>query len=232
VFNAHVIAAATVAWVIGAPAVAPSHAAHSAPTPVTTTFTAAPQLAIAVADGRTSAAVGDQLTYTITVHNLGTTTANGLQISESLPSGLKLVSADHGGTANGARVTWTLDLKPGGQSTVTTVGRVGQTPSSLLRLAAVACATAEHGSKPLVCATHSDLLPAGAAVAGVHQPASHRIWYGIGAVALAGITVAAFLFMRRRSRRRAQLAECLDGPDEYGRDPERWDAPSSAQSDR
>jgi len=198
VLNTQVIATAAVAWLAGISALAPSPGAHRALTPPVASSTVGPQLDIAVTDGRSSAAVGDQLTYTIKVRNLGTTTANNLQISESLPAGLKLVSTDGGGAADADRIIWSMDLKPGADATLTTVGRVGQTPSTLLRLATVACAAVAQGRKPLVCATHSDLLPAGAAVAVANRPTSHRIWYAIGAVAIAAVAMAAAILLSRR----------------------------------
>ncbi|HEY2794311.1 MAG TPA: hypothetical protein VGJ28_18250, partial [Micromonosporaceae bacterium] len=147
---------------------------------------------------------GDQLTYTIKVRNLGTTNADALQISQTLPPGLKLVSSDHGGTVRDAQVSWILNLKPGEESTVATVGQVGTTPDDLLRLASIACATTEGGRKPLVCATHSDLLPAAATHLG--HPASHRIWYGAGAAAVLLAGGMAFVLTRRgKARRRSRM---------------------------
>jgi uncharacterized repeat protein (TIGR01451 family) len=159
---------------------------------------AQPQLDIAVSDGRASAAEGDRLAYTIKVRNLGSTDARQLQISQTLPAGLTLVSSDHGGFTRGGGVVWTVDLKPGEESTLGTVGRVGQTPSELLRLATVACATVKGGTKPLVCATHSDALPV-AAAAHDGQATSHRMWYGVGAIGVLVAGLTAFIFVRRRS---------------------------------
>jgi uncharacterized repeat protein (TIGR01451 family) len=173
--------------------------AHPKPKPVSSATTRAePQLNIAISDGRTAAAKGDRLTYTIKVQNLGTTNASKLEISQTLPAGLVLVSSDHGGTANAGRVSWIMSLKPGEVSTVATVGQVGATPGDLLRLAAVACATVKGQRKPLVCATHSDLLPT-AAAAGPPQRKTHWIWYGAGSVGLLVAGLAMFISMRRRT---------------------------------
>jgi uncharacterized repeat protein (TIGR01451 family) len=169
---------------------------HPKPKPSVSTV-AAPQLNIAITDGRIAAARGDRLTYTIRVQNLGTTTAQNLHISQTLPPGLSLVSADHHGTASAGRVSWIVNLKPGEESTVATIGHVGPTPADLLRLASVVCATAKGGRKPLVCATHSDLLPTATGTR-VDQSTSDRIWYGMagGAVLVAGLV--AFILRRRR----------------------------------
>ena len=78
---------------------------------------------------------------------------------------------------------------------------MGDTPEDLLRLATVACASIEGGDKPIVCATHSDQLPAGAAAeAAAHEaanPVTSRLWYaGVGAV-LAALLLTALLVLRR-----------------------------------
>jgi uncharacterized repeat protein (TIGR01451 family) len=206
-------ATAAVALTVGTPSPASvagaayvRHAQHAHRGPgASTPATAAPgpQLSIAITDGRTSTSEGDRLTYTITIRNLGSSAAKALQVSQTLPTGLSFVSTDHRGKAGGGRVAWTVDLAAGGESTLATVARVGRTPDALLRLATVACAAVTGDAKPVVCSTHSDLLPAGAA-----RPAptgSHPRWYGAGAVALVGGVLVAML-MRRRKRRSSPVA--------------------------
>ncbi|MEU8384641.1 hypothetical protein, partial [Streptosporangium sp. NPDC048865] len=118
-----------------------------------------PTLSIGVDNGRTSARKGDRLTYTVTVRNIGTTDARGLHLTQSLPEGLRFLSADRGGRARPGQVTWAVDLKAGRNATVHTTAEVQDTPGHLLRLATVACASAMKGGRPIVCATHSDRLP-------------------------------------------------------------------------
>ncbi|MER5419195.1 hypothetical protein [Streptosporangium roseum] len=153
----------------------------------------APTLSIGVDNGRTSAKEGDRLSYTVTVRNIGTTDASDLRLTQSLPTGLKLVSADRDGKAKAGHVTWTVDLKAGRNATFHTTAEVQATPDDLLRLATVACASAEADDKPIVCATHSDQLPAGAAAAGaaaadaarpVATPAPARPWYVLAGAGL------------------------------------------------
>ncbi|MEV4628319.1 hypothetical protein AB0J90_18810 [Micromonospora sp. NPDC049523] len=172
-----------------------------APTP--TVDAVQPLLSIAIDNGRTSAAAGDELTYKITIRNLGTTEAKGIEISQSLPTGLTFTSADNGGTAHAGRVVWPTDLKTGQEATFTTVARVGQTPDELLRLATVACAATDGAEKPLVCATHSDLLPAGAAAIRTTEGKAIAPWirYGAAAAALAVLALVATVVVRRRRRR-------------------------------
>ncbi|WP_329089989.1 MULTISPECIES: hypothetical protein [unclassified Streptosporangium] len=163
-----------------------------------------PTLSIGVDNGRTSAEKGDRLTYTVTLRNIGTTDARGLHLSQSLPDGLRFVSADHGGKARPGRVTWAVDLKAGRNATVHTTAEVQDTPAHLLRLATVACASAMRDGRPIVCATHSDRLPAGAAAeaeaARAATPPVNRLWYvggGLLVLVLTGVLAA------RRARRRA-----------------------------
>ncbi|MFD8560812.1 hypothetical protein ACWDOR_06945 [Streptosporangium canum] len=148
----------------------------------------APTLSISVDNGRTSAKEGDRLSYTVTVRNIGTTDASDLRLTQSLPAGLKLVSADRDGRAKAGHVTWTVDLKAGRNAAFHTTAEVRATPDDLLRLATVACASAEADDKPIVCATHSDQLPAGAAADDAARsaatPAPARPWYVLAGAGL------------------------------------------------
>ena len=65
-------------------------------------------------DNLATAKVGQQTTYTITGGNAGGQTAEGVVISDTLPPGLRLVSASNGGQLTDGRVVWNLgDLAPG-----------------------------------------------------------------------------------------------------------------------
>ena len=143
------VAPAAVASATGASA----HAVDAAP--------GAPQLSIAVDDGRTSAAAGDLLSYTVTVRNLGATPLGGLHVTQSMPTGLTFGSADSAGLATADTVTWKVDLGATGTATVHSTMSLSATPKELLRLATVACVSVSPGGPPVVCASHSDLLPAG-----------------------------------------------------------------------
>ncbi|MCX5065921.1 DUF11 domain-containing protein [Micromonospora lupini] len=200
------LATALAVWVLAGPAVAPAQAAAPTPKPSASASPAGPLLSITVDDGRTEAAAGDELTYRLTVRNLGTGKVSGIKVSQSLPTGLTLVSADRGGKARDGAVTWATDLKVGQESTFTTVARVGDTPKDLLRLATVACATAKGGTKPLVCATHSDLLPAGVVAPAVEDAGISWLWSAGAAAALLIIGLGVFVLLRRNRRRRAAPA--------------------------
>ena len=168
----------------------------------------APALSIGVDDGRQAAKPGDLLNYTVKIQNIGTTSAKGLDVVQTLPAGLKLISASRHGAARAGQVTWKVNLPVGRADTFGVVGRVGQTPKQLLRLATIACASTGGGIKPIVCAAHSDELPAGAAAAAYarHAAAGHNVGYvRVIGVALLLAVVAAIggrsLLLRRRTRR-------------------------------
>jgi uncharacterized repeat protein (TIGR01451 family) len=187
---------------------------------------AAPQLSIAVNDGRTAAAVGDTLHFTITLKNQGAAAVTGLVVSQTMPTGLNFVSADSGGVVNGKTVMWSADLKDAGVMTMHTTMSVSTTPSGILRLATVACASTSPLAPPVVCASHSDQLPAGkaaaaagtaaaakrvAAAAGHREAAkaptisastsssSQRTWWYVGAIAAVFAVAAALVFRRRKA---------------------------------
>ncbi|WP_410816493.1 hypothetical protein [Micromonospora sp. 050-3] len=201
-----VLATALAAWVLVGPAVDPAQAAAPTPKPSASASPPGPLLSITVDDGRTEVSAGDELTYRLTVRNLGATTVADIKVSQSMPTGLTLVSADRGGKARDGAVTWATDLKVGQESTFTTVARVGETPKDLLRLATVACATAKGGTKPLVCATHSDLLPAGAVAPAAEDTGTSWLWSAGAAAALLIIGLGAFVLRHRNRRRRVAPA--------------------------
>ena len=170
---------------------------------------ASPQLSIAIDNGKKSTTIGDTLDYVITVQNLGTADVDGLLIAQSLPSGLDFGTADAGGTADASEVTWNLDLKATTTATFHTTMTVTATPAELLRLASVVCANSSADGSPIVCAAHSDQLPAGAAAEAAASalagdattPASgiSSWWYlggGIGVVVV--VAALAVLLVRRR----------------------------------
>jgi uncharacterized repeat protein (TIGR01451 family) len=81
-----------------------------------------------VKDMPTDARVGQEVTFTITVHNLGHGTARGVQLHETPPQGMQLVSvADHGTIQAGTAVWHLGNLAPGASRTVHGTVRVTQT---------------------------------------------------------------------------------------------------------
>lgn len=187
------------------PTSASTPAAVGASTAVSAGAATGPQLRISVDNGRTSAVLGDSLNYTVTIANLGSTNAAGLQITQSVPTGLTFKSADVGGKVESGNVHWAIDLKSTKTIVVHTTMTVSSTPADLLRLATVACASISVKAPPIVCASHSDQLPAGkaAAVAQASPPTNNNMWWwyvGGGVVLLILIgTVVVLLGRRRRS---------------------------------
>ncbi len=172
-----------------------------------------PQLSIAVDDGHTTTVVGDTLDYTVTIRNLGPTAVTALRITQTTPPGLDFVSADLGGVVRSGAVEWDVDLDASGQATRHTTMKVVTTPDDLLRLASVACAITSVGAAPVVCASHSDQLPAGA-VAEANRTAESssdaavatatssndagRLLLGAGIVLLLAVVAVAVVLLRRR----------------------------------
>jgi uncharacterized repeat protein (TIGR01451 family) len=169
--------------------------------------TAKPQLRIAVDNGREFTDKGDRLEYAVTVSNLGGAKIRDLLITQSVPAGATFESADDRGVYRAGKVTWKLNLKASKNVVLRASMTVASTPDEELRLATVACAQILTTGAPLVCASDSDQLPAGAA-AETAQRAAEQIaagsdsrvwWYAGGAVAVIGAAVGVLLVVRARS---------------------------------
>ena len=184
------------AGLIAVPAAGVPHPAATVRAP------AAPALTISVSDGRTVADPGDQLTYVITVRNGGRASAPHLEVTQTLSPGLDFLSSSPSAKAVRRRVTWPAAIAAGGMQIFRVVARVTRTPARAARLAAVACASARGGSRPIVCAAHLDRLPAAAAASASRsaRPAGMPPLAYAGA-ALAVVAAAALaVFARRRVR--------------------------------
>jgi uncharacterized repeat protein (TIGR01451 family) len=172
--------------------------------------TSGPQLSIAVSDGRSSVQEGDQLTYTVQLHNIGRHGARRLRLVQTLPAGLKLISATRRPATRKGSLTWRISLPAGHTDTFRVTGQVGQTPGQLLRLATVVCASAGSSTRPIVCGAHSDELPAGAVAAAQQGQATasaasgrtrmqvlRPVAAGLGLLLIISVT---WLVVRRRRR--------------------------------
>jgi uncharacterized repeat protein (TIGR01451 family) len=167
---------------------------------------AGPVLTISVTDGRTAANPGDKLAYLVRVHDGGTARARHLTITQTLSAGLGFVSASPRATAAGGRVTWRASIAAGATATFRVVARVTRTPARLLRLAAVACASAEGGTRPIVCAAHLDRLPAATAASAPRAAGTPAgpfpLPYAAAALAVLAASALALLARRRARLRR------------------------------
>lgn len=169
---------------------------------------AAPQLSITITDGQESTSAGSQVSYSVSVQNLGSSDASTLTITQSLPDGVSFVSADSAGTLDGSTISWEVNLKAAETTSLSSVVAVGETPADLLRLATTVCAAASTAAAPIVCASDSDLLPAGAqaSVEAAEGDSGSRQWAAWAVPALIALTVlliaaAASLIVRHRKRK-------------------------------
>jgi len=89
----------------------------------------APSIAITKA-GPAEAYLNDRITYTITVSNPSETMAEGVVVTDDLPSQFAYVESSPSGTASGGRIVWQLGSIPGGTertvSVAVTAGAVGE----------------------------------------------------------------------------------------------------------
>jgi uncharacterized repeat protein (TIGR01451 family) len=187
------------------PASAAIVAAHATRPPVRHRF-AGPRLSISVSDDRTSAKVGDRLSYTVSIRNVGTAEVPHLTITLTLPRGVPLSAISRHGASAGEKATWHASVPAGRTQTFRATGQVNRPPAQLVRLAAVACAAARLGGNPIVCAADLDRSPAGAPAAAVKSgragdPTGALVTAGGAAAAVAAV-IAVVVASRRTRRRR------------------------------
>jgi hypothetical protein len=84
---------------------------------------------------------------------------------QTLPVNMKFISATKHPAEHAGQLTWRRSLAAGRTDKFRVVGKVGRTPGQLLRLATIACADIGSSLRPIMCAAHSDELPAGAVAA-------------------------------------------------------------------
>ena len=77
-----------------------------------------PEFSMSKTDGRTTAAPGETLTYTITVENISTKNATGVTVVDTLPGTVAFISADNGGVHSNGSITWN-NLNVAGNSSIT-----------------------------------------------------------------------------------------------------------------
>jgi uncharacterized repeat protein (TIGR01451 family) len=185
----------------GTPSASPAPSATARPSAV-------PDLSISVSDGRTAAAAGDRLTYTVRLSNAGPSSVRRVEITQTLPVGLKFISASRQGVMTAGKVIWHARLPAGSVETFSVTTQLTHTPAQLLRLAAVACAALEGSTKPVVCAAHLDQLPAEAAAAARARQAATPtagvpvvyLAAGLVVTAAGALVAGGVVRMRRRPR--------------------------------
>jgi uncharacterized repeat protein (TIGR01451 family) len=114
----------------------------------TTTVSADADVGIGKTDSPDPVNVGDNLTYTISVPNFGPAQANGVTVTDPLPTGATFVSATPGTCSGNSTVTCTLgSIAPGASATVTIVVAVGSnTSGSLTNTASVAATSPDSNT--------------------------------------------------------------------------------------
>ncbi len=164
-----------------------------------------PALRIGIDNGHTSVRTGDRLTYVTKVTNTGTTKTPELLLTQTLVPGLKLISSAPKGALTGDRITWNRALPTGRTDRFSVTVEVGRLAARTQRLAAVACASAKTGERPIVCASHLDLLRKTAAE-GSKNSGLIPGWVRWSTIAGAGAILAAGAVLFLRRRRKAQNA--------------------------
>ncbi len=110
--------------------------------------------------GPASVAVGDTLTYVLTVTNSGPDTAAAVALTDSLPTGVTFVSASGGGTLTGTAVTWSLGSLAGATASVDTVKVVATATGAKTNIARVTSTTADPDSTDLRAVAATNLTGA------------------------------------------------------------------------
>ncbi|PSK96303.1 putative repeat protein (TIGR01451 family) [Murinocardiopsis flavida] len=190
-----VATAAVLAWGFAAPAVADGGPATAG----------RPALSIAVSDTLDTMAKGDHTTYRITLRNDGAEDVEGVAVHQTLPVGMALLDHAPEGARTDTGVSWAADLPAGAEVEYTVRARMGASDADVWRATATACATRGAGTRPLVCASDANLLPAGAAAGGgprgTHDagvPAARWQLAVAAAVVLAVVAGAAFVLLCHR----------------------------------
>jgi uncharacterized repeat protein (TIGR01451 family) len=80
-----------------------------------------PTFSIVKTDGKTSASPGETLSYTITVTNTSAINANGIAVTDTLPSSVTFDSASDNGVLHGSTVTWAGLSIAAGQTKILTL---------------------------------------------------------------------------------------------------------------
>src|SRR4051794_17790995 len=99
--------------------------AAASPAPSPTAEPAAAALGISVTDGVTSVVGGDDLTYTISVRNLGAAGSGQVSVRFEPPTGVELTTVDHAGTKTSGIAGWTVEVPAAGVVTLTVRTKVG-----------------------------------------------------------------------------------------------------------
>ena len=113
--------------------------------PVVTTVTPVADLAIAKS-ANASVLAASNLVYTISVTNLGPSTASSVVVTDTLPASVSFVSASGNGVNNSGTVSWALGSMTNGQTTNLTLIVTAPASGTLTNVANVASPTGDPNS--------------------------------------------------------------------------------------
>ena len=137
-----------------------SNPGNNTSSPVATTVTPVADLAIGKS-APTSVVATSNLTYTISVTNLGPSAASGVIATDTLPFNVTFVSATGGGVNAGGGVSWTLGAMNSGQVSNVTLTVKAPTTGFITNKASVSSGTldtnAPNNTSPLVISTVTTL---------------------------------------------------------------------------
>jgi uncharacterized repeat protein (TIGR01451 family) len=196
------------------PAAGPAASSAAAPRARAIRPVAGPRLSNSVTDGRAEVAAGDHLTYVITVRNAGTAAVPRLTVTQTLPPGMRLTAASHGGVPAAGKITWHVAVPAGRAVVVTASEQVTRIPAGQLRLAAVACAGLPGRAAPAVCAADlNDTVATAEAAARARAAgtAGGRSWtgYAVGGGVLLACAGTLAALRRRMTRRQSRAGRRL-----------------------
>ncbi|MFJ9522995.1 hypothetical protein ACIRPK_32710 [Kitasatospora sp. NPDC101801] len=150
-------------------------------------------VAVSIDAGRAEAQAGGTLTYTVKVRNDSDRPIAGAEISQLLPPALEARSADQGGQLGATQVTWTADLPPRRDVTLTLTAGVAENTAHTDKLVTTACVRTV-ADQPLAGCASSRLAWA---------PDDGGVWPMAAVAAGAGVValVGGALVVRARRRR-------------------------------
>ena len=170
-------------------------------------------LVVSVSDEVTTAALGDRLSYQISVRNQSRSGAYRLDLRFTPPGGSELGRLDRGGTRARGDAAWRLRVGAGRTVTVSAQVRIAELAEGANGLAAIACVM--RGKTPVLCATDVNQIPgredihAAATARDRSLFARAKPWLAVGTGGLAAIAVGVVVLLAvgrhlrtRRSRTR------------------------------
>ena len=136
---------------------------------VTTTVTPVADIGVSKA-GPANVFAGTNFSYTITVTNVGPSSAGGVVVTDSLPVGVTFVSASSNGTNSAGIVSWSLGTLAAGTTTNLTLNVIAPASGSLTNTAIVNSPTGDpnltNNTSPPVTTTVTPVADIGVSKAG------------------------------------------------------------------